>query len=184
MSPASFDSQPTLAGDSVLLRPLRRDDLVGLQEAARNPDTWAGHPVKDRFKPEVFEPHFDFLLASHSTLAVSDRASGHLIGCSRYYVPPDHPDGIAIGFTFLDIRYWGGNTNLMLKRLMLGHAFATFDAVWFHIDPTNIRSQKATAKFGARHIYDADLDLSGKVARWMCFRLARSEWELRFGQAG
>lgn len=39
-------------------------------------------------------------------------------------------------------------------------------AVWFHIDPSNIRSRKATAKLGAKHVYDAALNLSGNPASW------------------
>ena len=172
----TFDPQPTLVGKGLALRPLRLGDLPGLYDAASDPETWAGHSVKDRFRIEVFEPYFRFLLDSGTTLAILDRRTDRLIGCSRYYVAPDQVGDIAIGFTFLDRAYWGGRTNAELKGLMLGHAFATFKTVWFHIDPTNVRSQKATAKFGAQHAYDAELDLSGKPARWMCFRLDAADW--------
>ena len=173
---SAFDPQPMLVGKSLLLRPLYFNDLPGLYEAASDPETWAGHPVKDRFKREIFEPYFHFLFDSGTTLAIVDRKKDRIIGCSRYYVVPDQPADIAIGFTFLEKGYWGGPTNAELKRLMLGHAFETYEVVWFHIDPTNIRSQRATAKLGARRIYDADLDLSGKPTRWMCFRLDQLDW--------
>ncbi len=175
----SFDRQPWLEDADLCLRPLERDDLDGLYAAASEPETWAGHPAKDRHLHSVFLPYFEFLLASHSTLVVVEQASGKIIGCSRYYTAPDRPDTISIGFTFLRHVHWGGAVNLALKRLMLTHAFAHFDAVWFHIDPTNIRSQKATAKLGAAHVYDAVLDLSGAPAKWMCFRLDRTVWEDR-----
>lgn len=172
----AFDWQPVLIGDDLALRPLQVNDLPSLYEAASDPETWAGHPAKDRFKREVFEPYFRFLLDSNTTLAILDRRINRLIGCSRYYVPPDQPGDIGIGFTFLERAYWGGQTNAELKRLMLDHAFASFETVWFHIDPTNVRSQKATAKFGSQHVYDAELDLSGKPAQWMCFRLDAATW--------
>ena len=173
----AFDAQPTLIGPSLLLRPLHLHDFDGLYAAAADPEVWAGHPARDRHTREAFEPYFDFLLESGTTLAILDRASGKPIGCSRYYTAPDLPDDIAIGFTFLNNAYWGGATNFQLKRLMLEHAFASFPAVWFHIDPTNVRSQKATAKLGAVHVHDAVLDLSGKPAKWMCFRLDKAAWE-------
>jgi RimJ/RimL family protein N-acetyltransferase len=92
-------------------------------------------------------------------------------------VSPDRPGGVAIGFTFLQHKYWGGATNFELKRLMLTHAFQSFDELWFHIAPSNVRSQKATAKLGADHVGDAVLDISGSATLWMCFRLMRAAWE-------
>lgn len=171
-----FDMQPALTGETLALRPLQPDDLGGLSAAAAVPEIWAGHPAKDRYKPDVFARYFDLLLRSGTALVIIHRTSNTTIGCSRYYVAPDRPEDIAIGFTFLNIAFWGGDTNRELKRLMLGHAFATYPAVWFHIDPSNIRSQRATAKLGAKHIYDATLDLSGQPAAWMCFRLDRESW--------
>ena len=125
----------------------------------------------------MFCPYFDMLLASRATLVVIDIASGDIIGCSRYYTAPDRPGTISIGFTFLDQRYWGGTVNRAMKALMLAHAFAQFDAVWFHIDPTNIRSQKATMKLGARHAYDAELALGSAPAPWKIYRLDREDWQ-------
>jgi N-acetyltransferase len=40
-------------------------------------------------------------------------------------------------------KFWGGYTNSELKTSMLNHAFSRVKTVWFHVDATNIRSQKA-----------------------------------------
>lgn len=172
----AFDAQPVLRSNKLDLRPLEEDDFEGLHAAASNPETWAGHPAKDRYQPDVFRPYFDFLLEAGGTLVIIDRAGDRIIGCSRYYTAPDMPSSISIGFTFLDHRYWGGAWNFDLKCLMLGHAFEGFDEVWFHIDPTNIRSQTATKRLGAVHGYDTGLDLSGVEAPWKCYRLTRDAW--------
>jgi RimJ/RimL family protein N-acetyltransferase len=172
-----FDAQPSLANDTLRLRPLRREDLEDLFAAAGRPQVWAGHPAKDRYKRDVFEGYFDFLLETASALAVIDPHTSKIIGSSSYYVAPDRPDGISIGFTFLNDEYWGGATNFELKRLMLDHAFKTFPEVWFHIGPSNVRSQKATAKLGAIHAYDATLNLGGSPALWMNFCLSKAAWE-------
>lgn len=172
----TFDRQPVLDdGVALRLRPLVADDFQGLHQAASDPEVWAGHPATDRWKPQVFRPYFDFLIA-HQSLAITDRATGRIIGGSRYYIPPDAPDAIGIGFTFLERAHWGGATNRGVKALMLAHAFAHVDEVWFHIAPTNIRSQKATARLGAVHMRTATLDLSGASAEWMCFRLTPDAW--------
>lgn len=172
----TFDDQPKLDGDRLRLRGLREGDREALFHAASDPETWAGHPAKDRYQRAVFDPYFDMLLRSGGTLIVFDKATDQAIGCSRYYVGPDAPDDIAIGFTFLNPRYWGGTVNFCMKQLMLDHAFKHFDRVWFHIAPDNIRSQKATMKIGAVFTSDEDLDLSGTVLTWKCYRLDRAVW--------
>ena len=135
-----MDLNPTLSDGSLRLRPLVAGDLPALSLAASNPQIWAGHPSKNRYESEIFADYFAFLLASGGTLAIFD--GDRMIGCSRFYIPAEYPDQLSIGFTFIHCDYWGGDTNRAIKKLMLGHAFDTADAVWFHIDPTNIRSQK------------------------------------------
>ncbi len=177
MTTSNFDTQPILSGETLSLRPLHREDFDGLYAAASDPETWAGHPASDRYKEDVFSKYFDFLLNNGGALVVLDRQLDKIIGCSRYYVAPDVPDSISIGFTFLQHDYWGGSTNRELKKLMLGHAFETFAEVWFHIDANNIRSQKATAKLGAKHIYDATIGVSGTPGNWMRFSLNKNDWD-------
>ena len=172
-----FDPQPTLNGKTLALRPLVEDDFQGLLSAASDPLTWAGHPATNRHQPDIFRRYFDFLLTAGGTLIICNAATGTVMGCSRYYTAPDMPGTISIGFTFLNHAYWGGKANFELKTLMLGHAFGQFEAVWFHIDPTNLRSQKATQKLGAQHIYNTELDLSGSQAPWNCYRLTRQDWQ-------
>jgi N-acetyltransferase len=172
-----FNPQPELFSSTLELRPLKLEDLESLFLVASAPEVWKGHPARDRHQRAVFEPYAKFLLSSGTTLVVIDAQIHKIIGCSRYYVAPDQPESISIGFTFLHHSYWGGATNFELKRLMLNHAFQYFGEVWFHIAPSNLRSQKGTAKLGAEHVYDAVLDLSGGVTLWMCFRLTRGIWK-------
>jgi N-acetyltransferase len=172
-----FNAQPVLSGATLELRPFGLDDLEALYLVASAPEIWEGHPVQDRYRREVFEPYAKFLLSSGTTLVVIDRQTNEIIGCSRYYVSPDQPDSISIGFTFLHHSYWGRATNFELKRLMLDHAFQSFEEVWFHIAPSNIRSQKATTKLGAANLGAAVLDLSGSDTLWMCFRLTKETWK-------
>ncbi len=175
-SPVAFDDQPLLTGASVWLRPLTQDDFGRLSEAAAHPEIWAGHPVKDRHRSEVFAPYFDFLIKAGGTLAILSRPGDGIIGCSRYYAVAERPGSIAIGFTFLNHAHWGGTMNFDVKRLMLDHAFARFPEVWFDIAPDNIRSQKATMKLGAEHVRDARLTLADSAADWKCYRLTRAAW--------
>ncbi|MGI9389013.1 MAG: GNAT family N-acetyltransferase [Boseongicola sp.] len=179
MNQLQFDTQPHLTGPNLILSPLREEDYDGLHRAAGDPFIWAGHPAKDRHRDEVFRPYFGSLLHSGATLAIRDRASGAIIGCSRYYVAPGVEDDISIGFTFLRRDHWGGATNRELKTLMFDHAFNTFETVWFHIGPDNVRSQQATQKLGAEFSHEEVLDLSNGKNNVYCYRLERSVWQRR-----
>jgi len=144
-----FDPQPTLISDLLELRPLRRDDWPALFAVASDPLIWEQHPDSDRYQEHVFQQFFVDALSSGGALAVIDRATGQIIGCSRYYgFDPAGPE-VEIGWTFLARRCWGGRYNGEMKRLMLEHAFQHFDEVVFAIGPENQRSRRAVEKIGA-----------------------------------
>lgn len=171
-----FDFAPVLEDEALRLRPVHAKDHDALFRAARDPAIWAGHPAKTRHLEPEFQLYFDFLAQAGGTLVAEDVAAAAVIGCSRFYVSPDAPQAVSIGFTFLATAYWGGAWNRRVKRLMLGHAFETFDEVWFHVAPDNIRSQKATSKLGAVFIDETEVDLNGAPAPWRRYRLSSTEW--------
>jgi N-acetyltransferase len=85
-------------------------------------------------------------------LLVTDKASGEVIGTSRYYGwNPDQRE-VAIGYTFLVRSHWGGATNREMKQLMLSHAFRWAKVVWFHVGKNNWRSRRAMEKVGGKPI--------------------------------
>jgi len=123
-----------------------------------------------------------FLLETGTTLVALDNSTvgtheAKIIGCSRYYPAPDIKESMSKGFTFLDHLYWGGAWNRAMKALMLEHAFETFDEVWLHIAPTNIRSQKAAQKIGADCAYTADLAVTVAVTETLCYRISKTGWQ-------
>jgi RimJ/RimL family protein N-acetyltransferase len=176
MPERDFDCQPALYGRTLTLNALSASDFEALFSAASDPLVWAGHPASDRYERQVFEKYFAARLASAKALAVIDIESGQIVGMSSYYTPPDQPESIAIGYTFLVRTKWGGDANRELKSLMLEHAFKVYDIVYFHVGPANLRSQKALLKIGAVHLYDAELNLSGAPALCKCYALTREQW--------
>lgn len=170
----NFIKPPRLSGHGFSIDAMKEDDRAELRSAASDPLIWAGHPATDRYKPEVFDKFMTFLLAAGG--AVTIRHGKEVIGCSRYYDVPDQPKDIGIGFTFIKRDHWGGEANWAIKVLMHDHAFSHVANVWFHISPTNIRSQKATAKLGAQFAYDAELDLGTGKSLWKCYRLSKADW--------
>lgn len=148
--PLNFELQPTLRGETVLLRPLRPDDYDALYEAAKDPLIWEQHPDRDRYKPEVFREYFQSGIDSGGAFAIIDLASGRIIGSSRYWNLKPQESEVEIGWTFLERKYWGGATNRDIKRLMLRHAFQFVDRVVLIVGESNFRSQRAVEKIGGR----------------------------------
>ena len=144
------DLQPTHLQDELIrLAPLKKDDLEQLYKVAADPLIWEQHPQKLRYQQDVFQAYFDGAVESGGAFIVLDAETNAVIGSSRYYDLDESEGRVAIGFTFLARSHCGGRFNRSLKRLMIDHAFAFVDSVIFHIGANNLRSQKATEKFGA-----------------------------------
>jgi len=59
---------------------------------------------------------------------------------------------------------------------MLDYAFGFFNVVWFHIGPTNIRSQKAILKIGAEFTHEQLLNITGTPRTWGCYKIEKQDW--------
>jgi RimJ/RimL family protein N-acetyltransferase len=142
--------QPTLAGQWVRLRPLRDADFAPLYAVAADPAIWQQHPVRDRYREDVFRVFFREALDSGGALVAVDAASGVVIGTSRFHGYDPLARVLEIGWTFLARSHWGGRWNGEMKQLMRRHAFGFVDSVIFVVDPKNLRSQRAVEKIGGR----------------------------------
>lgn len=143
-----FDLQPTLRGDFLELRPLRADDFEPLFRVASDPLIWEQHPERTRYQETTFRGFFADAMKSGGALVALDRATGEMIGSSRYFGYDAERRVVEIGWTFLARAYWGGRYNGEMKRLMLEHAFPWVSRVLFIIGPENRRSQRAVEKIG------------------------------------
>jgi RimJ/RimL family protein N-acetyltransferase len=144
-----MDLQPTMTGKLLRLRPLASGDFEALYASASDPLVWEQHPESSRYQRDVFRKFFDGAMASKGAFAILDASTGEIIGSSRYYDFAEDRREVAIGFTFLARKFWGGVYNRELKSLMLSHAFKSVDSVIFHVGARNFRSQKALEKIGA-----------------------------------
>ncbi len=151
------DRQPTLTSDTVLIRPVRTGDWDALFAVASDPAIWAVHPAHDRWREPVFRAFFDEGLASGGGLTIIDRATGAVIGFSRYGEHDPERDRIEIGWTFLARSHWGGATNREIKRLMLAHMLAAVPTVFFRIGEDNVRSRRAVEKIGGTLIDETEV---------------------------
>jgi len=145
----AFELQPHLHGKLLDLRPLRVEDFSVLYAVASDPLIWQQHPDHDRHQEPVFREFFRQARESGGALVAVDRASGEVIGSSRYHGYDAVAGEIEIGWSFLARAYWGGRYNGEMKRLMLDHAFRWVQRVLFIVGRENRRSRRAVEKIGA-----------------------------------
>lgn len=142
------DLQPTLVGPAITIRPISTGDWTELFAAASDPKIWEVDPEPDLYTEVEFRKFFDDAVNSKMAFVFVDRATGKLIGSSRYRGYEPEVGEIEIGWTFLVRSHWGGAANREVKRLMLDHAFTFVDTAVFWVGTENWRSLRAMTKIG------------------------------------
>jgi RimJ/RimL family protein N-acetyltransferase len=142
----------TLARDEVRLEPLgvrHAAGLVGLLD----PVLWAGMTTPQPADEAEMAAYIAAATAdpTRQAFAVVDAAIGDVRGSTSYYEHAPSQQRIEIGHTFYGRAFWGGRTNALCKRLLLGHAFEVLGVhrVALRCDARNERSQRAIARLGA-----------------------------------
>ncbi len=162
MSETNFNLQPTLENDFVKLVPLKADDFENLYQSASDPLIWEQHPNKNRYQRPVFENYFKGAMESKGAFLIIDKETGTVMGSTRFYDYDPHESLVLIGYTFLARKYWGGKYNPAVKTLLIDYAHQFVDKVQFHIGASNLRSQKAIEKIGAKKIGEKEVAYFGE----------------------
>jgi RimJ/RimL family protein N-acetyltransferase len=174
-----MDRQPVLEGERLLLRPLTEADWDALYAVASDRELWAVHPSHDRWQEPVFREFFDDALAKGGALAIVDRASGSVIGSSRFQFcdRPEENGALEIGWSFIAREFWGKGYNAEFKRLMLAHAFQHVDRVVFRVGADNVISRKAMANIGGRLTGATYVeDRAGRPVEHVVFEITRENF--------
>lgn len=169
--------QPVLKDENVLLKPLSIDDFEKLYQVARDPEVWAMHPNKERYKRPVFQNFFEGALASKGAFLVVDRKTQEVLGSTRFYEFNPDTKSVLIGYTFYGTKWWGKNINSTVKKLMLDYIFHEVDQVIFHVGKDNLRSVKAMTKLGAENTGEEEIAYYGEDSRTnIVFRIRKNDW--------
>jgi RimJ/RimL family protein N-acetyltransferase len=178
MGSITFDLQPTLEDELIVLRPLEENDFEALYAVASDPLIWEQHPARDRWQRDVFEVFFRGAIDSGGAFAVIDKKNGKMIGSSRFVKSKDSDNAIEIGWTFLAREYWGGVYNLSMKRLMIDHALRFVDNILFFIGENNMRSRKAVEKLGGVLVTELDgVPITAPSDARVIYNLTREVWK-------
>ena len=173
----ALNLQPVLDDGRIRLSPLCTGDFDALYAVASDPLIWEQHPNPDRYREAVFRTFFQGAMESGGAFLVNDRRAHEVIGSSRFYELDEPAGSIAIGYTFLARRCWGGTYNRAMKTLMLDHAFGQLQRVVFHVGEHNHRSRIAMERLGAVYTGKAAIAYYGEVARSnVIYVIERDAW--------
>lgn len=157
-----FNLQPEiLENDLIKLIPLEESHYEALYKVASDPLIWEQHPIKNRYKKEIFKPFFDTAINSKGAFLIVNKNNKEIIGTTRFYDYNLEKSSVAIGYTFIGRNFWGGFYNQSTKKLLIDYAFQNVNSILFHVGAENIRSQKAVLKLGATKINEMNFPHNG-----------------------
>jgi N-acetyltransferase len=187
----------TLEGAHVRLEPLALGHVAGLTAASRGPRetfkyTWVpeGEQAMRRYVEEAIALRQGDAALPFATV---QRSNGRVLGSTRFFnfeyfrwpegarSPPQPPDAVEIGWTWLAAEAQRTAVNTEAKLLMLSHAFESWKVVRVNLrtDALNARSRAAIERLGARldgilraHVPSA---LAG-IRDTATYSLLREEW--------
>lgn len=162
MKISNFNLQPDLLEDEITkLIPLEEKHFEDLFQVASDPLIWEQHPSKDRYHREGFQTFFEAAMNSKGSFLILDKKTNEIMGTTRFYDYNPENSSVAIGYTFLARKFWGGPYNKSNKKLLIDYAFKHVDSVLFHVGAENFRSQKAVLKLGAEKVRDMVITSNG-----------------------
>ena len=172
-----FSIQPKLENDSLQLLPLAESDFERLFNVASDPEVWAMHPSKERYKRDVFQNFFKGALQSKGAFLIIDKETTAVLGSTRFYDYDENDESILIGYTFYGTKFWGKNINASVKKMMLDYIFQFVEKVIFHVGKENIRSQKAMERLGAEKIREEEIAYFGELPKTnVIFEIKKENW--------
>lgn len=151
-----------LEDEFVKLIPLQQKHFDGLFFVASDKLIWEQHPNPNRYKLADFTVFFKGAIDSDNAFLIIEKATGNLMGCTRFYDYSAATKSVFIGYTFFGRAFWGKGFNQKVKNLMMHHAFKKVNNIFFHIGAQNVRSQIAIERTGAQKIGEELVEYFGE----------------------
>jgi RimJ/RimL family protein N-acetyltransferase len=174
-----------LEGSYVRLEPLTMEHTAGLADIGLDEDLWKWIPTPVR-RLEEMRAYVQTALgegASGSALPFAwlDKASGRIIGSTRYGNIDRVHHRVEIGWTWVTRQWQRSAVNTEMKYLLLRHAFETLKCIRVELktDSLNERSRAAILRIGAREegtFRNHMITASGRIRHTVYFSILDSEW--------
>ncbi|WP_411883776.1 GNAT family N-acetyltransferase [Polaromonas sp. YR568] len=178
----AFVEPVTLEARGVRLVPLSLEHEAGLKAAAADGELWK---LRITSVPEPHETrgYIETALATANrfAFAVTDAASGEVLGTTSFHDIVPNLKRVEIGYTWYAARCQRTHVNTTCKLLMLTHAFDTLGSniVGWRTDNFNHASQRAIERLGARKdgvLRGHALRRDGTIRDTVMYSLAAGEW--------
>ena len=178
----AFIEPITLESRNVRLVPLGLAHEAGLRAAASDGELWKLR-VTSVPAPEEALAYIQTALQTDNrfAFAVTDAASGEVLGSSSYHDILPAVKRVEIGYTWYAARCQRTHVNSTCKLLMMSHAFETLGChvVGWRTDNFNFQSQQAIERLGAQkdgvirgHVMRRD----GTIRDTVMYSMRAGEW--------
>ncbi len=181
----AFVEPVTLSARGVTLLPLALEHEAGLRAAAADGELWKIR-VTSVPEPENTRRYIEDALAMREAghrfaFAVTETATGKVLGCSSYHDIVPAIKRVEIGWTWYAKSVQRSHVNTTAKLLLLTHAFETLGChvVGWRTDNFNFASQAAIERLGARRdgvIRGHALRRDGTIRDTVMYSLRSGEW--------
>jgi RimJ/RimL family protein N-acetyltransferase len=181
----AFVEPVTLADRGVRLVPLALEHEAGLREAAADGELWTLR-ITSVPEPENTRKYIEDALRMREeghrfAFAVTDEASGRVIGSTSYHDIVPALKRVEIGYTWYAKSMQRTHVNTTCKLLMMGHAFDTLhcNVVGWRTDNFNFASQAAIERLGARKdgvLRGHALRRDGTIRDTVMYSMRSGEW--------
>ena len=178
-------SPVTLEGQHVRLEPLTKAHLAGLAEIGLDEELWRWIPTQVRTAEEM-AAYIETALEEQSRgvslpFAILEKATGRVIGCTRYGNIDRLHHRVEIGWTWVARDWQRTAVNTEAKYLLLLHAFETLGCIRVELktDSLNEKSRAAILRIGAKQegiFRNHMITASGRIRHTVYFSILDSEW--------
>jgi N-acetyltransferase len=181
----AFVEPVTLSARGVTLVPLTLEHEAGLQAAAADGELWKLR-ITSVPEPENTRRYIEDALAMREAgnrfaFAVTDSATGQVLGCSSYHDIVPAVKRVEIGWTWYAKRCQRTHVNTVAKLLLMTHAFETLGChvVGWRTDNFNFASQRAIERLGAKKdgvLRGHALRRDGTIRDTVIYSMRSGEW--------
>jgi N-acetyltransferase len=178
-------AQPVLEGSHVRLRPMVRADGLAIVEAASDGKLWelfyTSVPSSDDIEAYLDAAEREASYGRAMPFVVIDKASGRLVGATRYMRMKPEARRLEIGTTFYAASAQRTSINSEAKLLLLTHAFEVMDCLCVQLRTSgmNFQSQRAIERLGAKKdgVLRNHIIVNGVVRDTVVYSILANEWE-------
>ena len=174
-----------MVGDFAALEPLiieHKDELV---QAVSDGELWTltctSVPSPETMEQTIAETLREKRAGDQFPFIVRRLSDNKVVGSTRYYnIKPQHRN-LSIGFTWYGKSAQRTAINTQCKLLQLSYAFETLKCICvaLHVDDTNLVSQAAVKRLGAKQegiLRNDRVMPDGRIRHTHCFSIIDNEW--------